>query len=962
MQTTPASPLTGQDQLTQSLRAIALRARTLEERLNDASGRQADGFSEHGLRRWRRAAGGDEKLRQRLGADGYDEDDARRALGSPAQQPSEISCFHELPAWAQRLGDVLEAADDGVTPVERFRQDALRRLGPCEALTPPALAALEARLVANLEALTKPVKPAVDAGRDLVDIFGEYSVLARHLVRLCDTWVGAARELDERLAADRELLATEFGAWGVLTGLRAGLSDRHGGGRQVCELQFASGMSVIYKPRSLEAEAAFQGVLDDLSAELGELTPPRLKVCRRDGYGWMETALHAPLGNPQQARLAFQRAGSLLFITWLLGANDLHTGNVVATAEGPVIVDLETLLQGPPEGTAQGPGAQAEGALLRARQRLKGSLLSTGLLSFPRRDAEDRFFDIGGLLGDGEHNRFQLHGEELCPEDFGAELEHGFEQAFYAASQAGMARRLVERLRSVRPRRVLRSSQGYAYLLGRLTSADGLRDGFSAGLMLESLGGHADDVRVEKASLHGLDVPAFDSEPGKGIEAMEQRWRGLDGATLRQQLEILRAALGRSDGAATAGAASVSTPALVRTGTINVRSADLELSTALEFGQCLRDRAVVGDDGSVTWLTVGAVRIAGRRDRGMSYHLYDGGVGIALFLAALARATDDGDWADLARAALRPVEAVLASPIRDELVRREALGSGSGIGSIVYGTTLISQLLGDDGILDTALRTARLITPERIATDDRFDVEGGAAGALLGLRALHRVVQEPWLRRSMGVCAEHVLDRLRSAPDGVQPGFGHGASGLAYALLALAEVDDAPRWIEGARQAMLLERDAYDASQKNWRSIDGTARNAWCHGAPGIALARAAAHGRVDEPWVEQDLRLALGTTLRGAKASLDAPTVEHLCCGRFGRLDILLEAGCRFRRADLVQAARSIARQRLQASVRFAEDDHPGFFRGLSGLGYTLLRFRDAEAGRRLPSVLAFETMERPS
>lgn len=981
MNTTTTSPITGQDPLTPALRSIALRARTLEERLSDASERstdaserstdvselRADAFSEQGLRRWRRAAGGEERLRRRLAADGYDEDDARRAL-APAFSTQTFSA-DELPSWAQRLGGVLdtvvEGADD-MTPTERFRREALRRLGPCAALTTPALAALEVRLVNNLDALMTPVMQTAGDGLDLIRLFREYSVLARHLIRVCDTWIDSVHELDGRLLADRQLLATEFGLEGALIGLRAGLSDRHGGGRQVCELQFAlpggSVTSVIYKPRSLAAEAAFQDVLEQLSPQLGELTPSRLKVCQRGDYGWMETALHAPLADRQQARRAFQRAGSLLCLTWLLGANDLHMGNVIATTEGPVVVDLETLLQDASDLGTQEAGGPSQSALGQARRRLEGSFLGTGLLSLPRRDANDRFFDIGGMLGIGEHNRFRLHGQDLRPEDFGAELEQGFQHTFRAASRPGVAQRMAERFGSVRPRRVLRSSQGYAYLLGRLTSKDGLRDGFSAGLVLESLDGNPGDVLKEKAGLQGLDVPAFDIDPKEGIAAMEQRCRHLDTKVLDQQLEILRAALGR-------GAAK---QALAASGgeTAHADPADLELSTALDFAQRLRDRAIVGDDGSATWLTASSVRIAGRQDRGMSYHLYDGGVGIALFLAAVARVTDDGTWAGLARAALRPIEAVLESPRREELVRRERLGACSGLGSIVYGATLIAQLLDDDGILDMARRTARLITPERIAKDGRFDVEGGAAGAALGLRALYRIAPEPWIRHSMEVCAEHLADRLQTSPGAVPPGLAHGLSGLAYAFLAVAEVTCSSRWIAAAADALLLERRAYDASHKNWLAVDGTARNAWCHGAPGIALARAAAHGRVDAPWVEPELRIALGTTLRGAKADLqnDAqPTVEHLCCGRFGRLDVLLEAGRRFDRPDLVRAARSIARRRLQAATRFAEEDrtgsfHCGFFRGISGLGYTLLRLRDAEAGPRLPSVLALETMGSPS
>ena len=78
-----------------------------------------------------------------------------------------------------------------------------------------------------------------------------------------------------------------------------------------------------------------------------------------------------------------------------------------------------------------------------------------------------------------------------------------------------------------------------------------------------------------------------------------------------------------------------------------------------------------------------------------------------------------------------------------------------------------------------------------------------------------------------------------------------------------------------------------------------------------------------------------------------DERAVETLCCGRFGRLDLLLDAGRRFDRPDLVEAARSIASQRLRAGL--AQEEGYGFFRGISGLGYTLLRLHETQVQQDL-------------
>ena len=135
--------------------------------------------------------------------------------------------------------------------------------------------------------------------------------------------------------------------------------------------------------------------------------------------------------------------------------------------------------------------------------------------------------------------------------------------------------------------------------------------------------------------------------------------------------------------------------------------------------------------------------------------------------------------------------------------------------------------------------------------------------------------------------------------------------------------------------------------------------NAWCHGAPGIAISRAGLHGVLEEKEIAADLELALTAAREAGLLSTD-----HVCCGNAGLVEALLTCGERLRRPDWIEEARSRASVFLQAAIerggfRFVIDapggtskPEPGFFRGLSGVGYTLLRV--AVPGS-LPSVLSF-------
>src|SRR5207237_5543332 len=118
----------------------------------------------------------------------------------------------------------------------------------------------------------------------------------------------------------------------------------------------------------------------------------------------------------------------------------------------------------------------------------------------------------------------------------------------------------------------------------------------------------------------------------------------------------------------------------------------------------------------------------------------------------------------------------------------------------------------------------------------------------------------------------------------------------------------------------------------------------WCHGAPGIALARLGGLPWLDTPSIRRDLDRALATTL----ATDPADDVDHLCCGTAGRSEILLAAGRALDRPALVAQAAGwgagvVARAAQSGGYYLApglppEARPPGLFQGQAGIGYTLL------------------------
>ncbi len=389
----------------------------------------------------------------------------------------------------------------------------------------------------------------------------------------------------------------------------------------------------------------------------------------------------------------------------------------------------------------------------------------------------------------------------------------------------------------------------------------------------------------------------------------------------------------------------------------------------------LEARAIPLPGGVVTW-RAGADADAphGAPRRALGVHLYDGTCGVAVFLAAWARVAGDAEAGDLARRAVAPLRLKLMEPSRPLAARPLALGGMLGLGSFVYALLLLAHWLERDEMWASARAAAALLTPARIDVAREADVVGGCAGALLALLGLESQPslgpQERGRALDAAVACGRRLLALRAAQAGgprawpadgspALSGFAHGAAGIGYALARLFERTGIGAYREAALEGFAFERSLYDARARTWldpRSGRPLQQAAWCHGAPGIALGRAACAAILRDAALDADRDLALAL----ARALPDARR-DHLCCGNAGRIEALFSAGRVSARAELVDEALCLTRRRLESAAAPAErhpaahrdDEALGLFSGVAGLGYTLLRLLHPE---RLPCVLLLE------
>jgi lantibiotic modifying enzyme len=350
--------------------------------------------------------------------------------------------------------------------------------------------------------------------------------------------------------------------------------------------------------------------------------------------------------------------------------------------------------------------------------------------------------------------------------------------------------------------------------------------------------------------------------------------------------------------------------------------------------------------------------------------LYGGSLGVAWFLAHLGAATGDPDFRPTSlAAAARSVRHLDRSP--------HAAGAPvsyyGGLVGMAFALDRIAALTGEaalceqvDGLL---ARVANGVTAPHV-----LDVIGGNAGAIPALLALSRGGRWPEARELAERLGEELVQTAirqgsvwtwdvekAAGPMGTVPlaGFAHGNAGLGLALFELYATTGRRDYLDGGRGAFAYEDGLFDAEARNWPDLRTISRGttmtrqfttAWCHGAPGIALARMRAAAL--DPESADTYRAAARTALATTQAALDNMMMlpRHdatLCHGVGGLSEIVWTGGQWLGDAALAEAARAAGRaliDKYAASGSWPSGvatagPNPSLMLGTAGIGMHFLR-----------------------
>lgn len=793
-------------------------------------------------------------------------------------------------------------------------------------------------------------------------------VLDRLLAQICMDSIDACLECATHFAADRTALREKFGVE-RLERVAFGLGDPHRQGRTVVHFSFNIGGGVVYKPRPMDADLAFNGLISWLATHLSDAPEPVLTLGCGD-HGWARFVEASDCADEAEIARAYRRTGILLGAFDLCAGSDLHFENVIYEGANPVIVDLETLL-------CPTVIQSEETATLFYRARIE-AILRTGYLPGGavvngfRRDfsasalhstLETPFQEQIYLDDDGDSlavrlKPFLMQPRENCARigarripvaDHVQELAEGIEAAYRLfaeyADELLQADGPLAPFRDIEVRWVPRGTTVYGQALRSSLHPAHMRDGIDhelawAELAIWSPGGRQrkDILEAEICDLWRCDIPLFTTTATSthawsacGVQLpdvfLESGWDAL----CRRVRALKQSASDRSArGALCAFEAIVARPRPHPSEPAEAGDS-LPLSTLLDeaarIGQRLLDDSF-NVDGHLFWVTPQSLSKDEYCAGITEFDLYAGGGGIGLFFYELGAATGCRDF-------VRAAEACRTSMRFSSETTRLRLGAFNGLGGALYAEM---RLAGGPENIEVDWTARCLGRLRNLLEDDRtYDVIGGASGIILVLRHLAR---HPQLGDAACGTIEQCAKLLEAASfndDGAacwhssglatpSGGFAHGTAGHAAALTVAAACLGLSEWDD-----LILRAVAYTK-----RSAGG---GSWCHGDVGRLTAMDII--TLHRPDLAKQAAPPVSDWCRTREMSLHGGN-DSVCHGILGNLDGLIDGVGADRALALRAASNALRRGRTTGWLPSVSNVNPGLMLGHAGIGYQLLRARD--------------------
>ncbi len=791
---------------------------------------------------------------------------------------------------------------------------------------------------------------------EILLFFKEYPTLLKLLTLKIEYFCAHLHEYFYRLNKDFTKICSFFANKRIkknpkfikLTRLQLFISDSHNQGRSAIFFKVVNFSPLIYKPKNLKNEEEYKKFLSQVNSLVGDLILDGPICLNRKNYGW------AKFINSTRSR-SFKKSfyksyGRLVSLHYFLSSSDLIPDNIILTRKGPIVIDLELVITAPFFRTSSEKSffLNKEGLIDRPFP-INKSLLAPPL----------KFYEGSISLSNDSIPFLTEENIAVCVDSF-RKIYRKFNK-----NKEFLHREVNSNFKNLAIRFVFRNTDVYLKILNELNKPELMKKGLDRSLWLEKMfstlplfKGNRKFLTLISAEIVQLergDVPYFYYLSDK---------RSLK---ISKNKEIKRFFL---------------LSALERASNLVLGSSeDQEHSLTASFQRNLRIRSLMKRKDIPKKLLSYSEQITeqilresisrvftiffSKTPAYQEYNIFNGYLGQIMGVAAYNSSYPQKSVSNFIKDRFFKS---YSSVLKRFVLNPEVSKLHNSIGLDIFAIIKIAKFLDNSSMVEEVhaiLKRASLFT---YLEKSKVDMVGGLAGDVIGLLALYgtthcrKILSYAILAGDRLLDQQITLDSRRKAwitiENKIFTGMSHGAAGIALALARLYSVTKDEKYLKAVNEAILFEDTLRD--KNNWYSykdpisqkLMNPKRFSWCHGAPGIGLARL---DMLDLPIknIKDDIEHAIKFIINNKFYPLDS-----LCCGLMGMVDFLFTSGLVLEQDNL----KNLAIEKMEdLIIRILKGNklnlidaerNFGFFQGLSGICYQFLRLNNPE---RFPSILSF-------
>ncbi|PDZ08730.1 type 2 lantipeptide synthetase LanM [Bacillus pseudomycoides] len=847
-------------------------------------------------------------------------------------------------------------------------------------------------------------------------LFNSYPVMVRLMVETVHSTVDAMFEIVYHYTEDRDQLIELFGEdFNTLTSIDLGAGDTHQNGRTVAMLNFNNKGKLVYKPRSLKTDELFNELLTWINKKGFKKPLKNLTVLSRDEYGYQEFITGSECNTLQEVESFYYRQGGYIALFYILNSTDFHHENIIADGEYPIFIDLETLFSNTIE--FNNKLTDNKSAFMKLSLDIKDSVFQS--LMLPAKFSDDPLinYDLSGLGVSGElevepsavnaldniysdqikmvkqtvklqefNNTPRIKQKKTNASEHVQEIINGFTDMYKLIlnnkKEFTLENGPLYSFQETFARQVFRATEAYSRFVSASIHPEYLKNGVDRESLFYYLW-HGINLqpkfsRIAKYEVQDLlrtDIPYFTFKVGStslfsadkieikdffdktSIDIIKEKLNKLSSADHDRQVEFIKLSLS----AIATNDQQEYTPygfKEVEKSLLDTKNYhnDQFLNEAKKIGDEIVDRAIVGDNfKDALWFGLNLDNNEQFKLSPISIDLYNGSLGIVLFLGILAKETNDEKYKKYAVAGLNYIEEKVTH------TNLHSTSAFSGYSSISYAYAYLGKIWNDQKFIDKSREYITKIDSLLIENETIYDFVGGLSSSLLVLVRLYEKFNFTELKPICDLVAQKLLsqasDQIKT--NTLLTGLAHGASGYAWPLLEYAYKMDQNHLLNNILAILDYENSKVNVNQDNWLDLRGSekpdAPAFWCHGAGGIGTSRLMMSQLIEDATINDDLQKCIDILMTKGFG------ISHtLCHGDFGNIDFLLTYAQITKNNEYMKISREIGKYVLKQKEEsgkwnFDQNGHVnifGFMIGTSGIGFELLRLNNPD----IPSVLSLD------